>query len=66
MAITTALSNAFKLELLKGNHDFDSDTFRVALIKENPVFLLLFLLAFSKKTLVPDIKISLHLPVFLT
>ena len=36
MAITTALSNAFKLELLKGNHDFDNDTFRVALIKENP------------------------------
>ena len=31
-----ALSNAFKLELLKGNHDFDNDTFRVALIKENP------------------------------
>ena len=36
MAITTALSNSFKLELLKGNHDFDNDTFRVALIKENP------------------------------
>ena len=36
MAITTALSNAFKLELLKGNHDFDNDTFRVALIKETP------------------------------
>ena len=36
MAITTALSNAFKLELLKGNHDFDSDTVRVALIKESP------------------------------
>jgi len=36
MAIQTALSNAFKLELLKGNHDFDNDTFRVALIKENP------------------------------
>ncbi len=34
--ITTGLSNAFKLELLKGNHDFDSDTMRVALIKENP------------------------------
>ena len=33
--ITTGLSNAFKLELLKGNHDFDSDTMRVALIKEN-------------------------------
>jgi hypothetical protein len=36
MAISTALSNAFKLELLKGNHDFDNDTFRVALIKETP------------------------------
>ena len=36
MAITTALSNAFKLELLKGNHDFDNDTFRVALIKATP------------------------------
>jgi hypothetical protein len=35
-APVTALSNAFKLELLKGNHDFDNDTFRVALIKENP------------------------------
>ncbi len=34
--ITTGLSNAFKLELLKGNHDFDSDTMRVALIKEDP------------------------------
>ena len=33
--ITTGLSDAFKLELLKGNHDFDSDTMRVALIKEN-------------------------------
>ena len=35
-APVTALSNAFKLELLKGNHDFDNDTFRVALIKESP------------------------------
>ncbi len=35
-APVTGLSNAFKLELLKGNHDFDSDTMRVALIKENP------------------------------
>mgnify|MGYP000011476403 FL=1 len=34
--ITTGLSNGFKLELLKGNHDFDNDTFRVALIKESP------------------------------
>ena len=35
-APVTALSNSFKVELLKGNHDFDHDTFRVALIKENP------------------------------
>ena len=35
-APVTALSNAFKLEVLKGNHDFDNDTFRVALIKESP------------------------------
>ena len=33
MAITTALSKYFKQELLKGNHDFDNDTFRVKLIK---------------------------------
>jgi hypothetical protein len=36
MAITTALSNAFKLELLKGKHDLDNHEIRVALIKENP------------------------------
>lgn len=36
MPITTSLSDAFKLELLKGNHDFDNDTFRVALIKQTP------------------------------
>jgi hypothetical protein len=33
MAITTALSKYFKQELLKGSHDFDAHTFRVALIK---------------------------------
>ena len=36
MAIVTALSNAFKLELLKGKHDLDNHEIRVALIKENP------------------------------
>jgi len=36
MAITTALSNAFKLELLKGKHDLDNHEIRVALIKEAP------------------------------
>lgn len=36
MAITTALSNAFKVALLQGQHDFINDTCRVALIKENP------------------------------
>jgi hypothetical protein len=33
MAISTALSTYFKKELLKGSHDFDAHTFRVALIK---------------------------------
>ena len=31
--ITTSLSNAFKLQLLKGNHDFDTDM-KVILLKE--------------------------------
>ena len=35
-APVTALSNAFKLELLKGKHDLDNHEIRVALIKENP------------------------------
>ena len=35
MPVTTALSKFFKQELLKGNHDFDNDTLRVALIKKN-------------------------------
>ncbi len=33
--VTTGLSEKFKLELLKGNHDFDAHQMRVALIKEN-------------------------------
>ena len=36
MAIITALSNAFKVALLQGQHDFINDTCRVALIKETP------------------------------
>tara|TARA_B110000495_G_C23041266_1_gene624744 strand:+ start:4592 stop:5065 length:474 start_codon:yes stop_codon:yes gene_type:complete len=34
--ITTGLSDNFKLELLKGKHDFDLHVMRVALIKEDP------------------------------
>tara|TARA_E500000305_G_C3995039_1_gene224082 strand:+ start:474 stop:980 length:507 start_codon:yes stop_codon:yes gene_type:complete len=34
--ITTGLCNSFKHELLKGLHDFDSDTFKIALIKASP------------------------------
>ena len=33
--VTTGLSEKFKLELLKGNHDFDAHQMRVSLIKEN-------------------------------
>lgn len=33
MAITTAMCNSFKQELLGGIHDLDTDTLRVALIK---------------------------------
>ena len=36
MGVTTALCNSFKHELLKGLHDFDSDTFKLALIKQSP------------------------------
>lgn len=36
MAITTALSNSFKEELLGGVHDLDSDTIKIALISANP------------------------------
>ena len=33
MAITSTLTTSFKVELLKGNHDFDNgaDTFKLAL-----------------------------------
>lgn len=33
MAITSALCTSFKTELLKGIHDFDNDTIKLALIK---------------------------------
>ena len=33
MAITTALCNTFKKELLEGIHTFGTDTFKLALIK---------------------------------
>jgi hypothetical protein len=36
MAITTAMCNTFKQELLGGVHDLDTDTLKVALIKESP------------------------------
>ena len=36
MAITTAMCNSFKQELLGGVHDLDTDTLKVALIKETP------------------------------
>lgn len=36
MAITTALCNSFKQELLGGVHDLDTDTIKIALIKETP------------------------------
>jgi hypothetical protein len=36
MAITTAMCNSFKQELLGGVHDLDSDTLKIALIKESP------------------------------
>lgn len=36
MAITTAMCNSFKEELLGGVHDLDTDTLKVALIKESP------------------------------
>ena len=31
MAITTAMCSSFKEELLKGVHDFENDTFKMAL-----------------------------------
>jgi len=36
MAITTAMCNSFKQELLGGVHDLDTDTLKVALIKTSP------------------------------
>jgi hypothetical protein len=36
MAITTAMCNSFKQELLGGVHDLDTDTLKVALIKSSP------------------------------
>ena len=36
MAITTAMCNSFKQELLGGVHDLDTDSLKVALIKESP------------------------------
>lgn len=36
MAITTALCNSFKEELLGGVHDLDTDTIKIALIKDTP------------------------------
>jgi len=36
MAITTAICKSFKEELLGGVHDLDTDTLKVALIKETP------------------------------
>lgn len=36
MAITTALCNTFKQELLGGIHDLDTDTIKLALIKATP------------------------------
>lgn len=36
MASTTAMCTSFKVELLKGDHDFDVDTFKIALIKASP------------------------------
>ena len=36
MAITTAMCNSFKQELLGGVHDLDTDTLKIALIKDSP------------------------------
>lgn len=37
MAITSAICNTFKQELLGGIHDLDTDTIKIALIKASPV-----------------------------
>ena len=36
MAITTSMCNSFKQELLGGVHDLDTDTLKIALIKNSP------------------------------
>tara|TARA_R100001460_G_scaffold53543_1_gene92606 strand:- start:1375 stop:1812 length:438 start_codon:yes stop_codon:yes gene_type:complete len=36
MAITTSMCNSFKQELFGGIHDLDTDTLKLALIKESP------------------------------
>ena len=36
MAITTAMCNSFKTELLGGLHDLDTDSLKIALIKSSP------------------------------
>ena len=36
MAITTAMCNSFKQELLGGVHDLDTDSLKIALIKQSP------------------------------
>ena len=36
MAITTAMCNTFKTELLGGTHDLDTDSIKLALIKASP------------------------------
>lgn len=36
MAITTAMCTSFKGELLGGTHDLDTDTLKIALIKDSP------------------------------
>ena len=36
MAITTAMCNSFKQELLGGVHDLDTDSLKIALIKDAP------------------------------
>jgi len=36
MAITTAMCTSFKSELLGGTHDLDTDTLKLALIKDSP------------------------------
>jgi len=36
MAITTAMCTSFKQELLGGTHDLDTDTLKLALIKDTP------------------------------